>query len=231
MTAHLDPAPWALPRPHHHSTGFTPSAKPLPLEAREILDRLLCGNLRHAAGERMATGTKSRVLATVLTCCDLTPAPEQIFDTAPGELIVTASAAHLVDTAALVGVEYGVEILKTPLVVVLAHEPCPIIGRITADIRHGHFPENHCRAVAEQLVLHTLAAESNLSEITRRHLRASIVRLREASATLSGDLSTERSSLVGLSYNTRDRLVRQIEPHPRSDSLDAVTAAMPQTAR
>lgn len=245
MTAHLDPAPIRPLRQHpsrnghgavpHSPSGLATWSAPLPRRASDALDQLLAGNHRHAArtAERASTSVnytgENKVLATVLTCCDLSPSPEQIFDTAPGELVVTATAAHLVDTAALVGVEYGAGILQTPLVVVLAHEPCPIMDRICSDIQRGDFPSNHCRAVAEQLTLHTFAANSHIGDIARRHLRTCVTRLQEASATLFGELTTQRTALVGLFYSASDRLVHVVEPHSAFDiSPEAAMAAVPR---
>jgi len=62
--------------------------------------------------------------ATVLTCADSRVAPEWIFDAAPADLFVIRSAGNTAFDDAIASIEFGVLVLKTPLVMVMGHSAC-----------------------------------------------------------------------------------------------------------
>jgi carbonic anhydrase len=93
------------------------------------LARLRTGNARalHAAGAAPLEHPPIRPVqpvAVVLSCAESLLPAEQIFGAAPGELFVVRSLGHVTDHASLASVEYAVERLHVPLVVVLGHEMC-----------------------------------------------------------------------------------------------------------
>jgi carbonic anhydrase len=67
--------------------------------------------------------------ASVLTCSDSRVSPELIFDQGLGDLFVVRNAGNVVDSIVLGSLEYGAIHLKTPLIVVMAHQKC---GAVTA---------------------------------------------------------------------------------------------------
>ncbi|WP_372366244.1 carbonic anhydrase [Candidatus Uabimicrobium sp. HlEnr_7] len=67
--------------------------------------------------------------ATILTCSDSRVSPELIFDQGVGDLFVIRVAGNVVDTDELASIEYGVEHLETPVLLVLGHSGC---GAVTA---------------------------------------------------------------------------------------------------
>lgn len=72
--------------------------------------------------------------ATIVTCSDSRVAPELIFDQGLGDLFIIRDAGNIVDTLEIGSVEYAVEHLETPLVIVLAHDKC---GAVQATVEGG----------------------------------------------------------------------------------------------
>lgn len=72
--------------------------------------------------------------ATILTCSDSRVSPELLFDQGLGDLFVLRDAGNVDDTVETGSVEYAVEHVKTPLVIVLAHEKC---GAVQATVEGG----------------------------------------------------------------------------------------------
>ena len=72
--------------------------------------------------------------AVVVSCSDSRVPPEILFDQALGDLFVIRVAGNVVTPVELGSVEYAVDHLKTPLVVVLGHEEC---GAVTAAVQGG----------------------------------------------------------------------------------------------
>lgn len=108
--------------------GETPSA---------ALERLKSGNARFVenaatplpfdSGKRYAQLKGQSPFAVVLSCSDSRVPPETVFNAGPGDLFVVRTAGAAADKAVLASVEYGVERLKAPLVVVMGHEACDVV--------------------------------------------------------------------------------------------------------
>src|SRR5437660_44710 len=105
--------------------------------------RLKDGNARFAADQlaKKDVGSKRRAelakgqrpFAVILTCADSRVAPELIFDQGLGDLFVLRVAGNVTDPVVLGSIEYAVEHLKTPLIVVLGHEACGAVKAALED--------------------------------------------------------------------------------------------------
>ena len=80
--------------------------------------------------KRLAGGQKP--FATILGCSDSRVPPELLFDQGFGDLFVIRVAGNVIDTDVTGSIEYGVDHLKTNLVVVMGHEGC---GAVTAALQ------------------------------------------------------------------------------------------------
>jgi carbonic anhydrase len=133
------------------TSGNAPNSIP-PAEA---LDRLMQGNARYAANtpsnkdysaDRAARVSAQYPIAAIVGCADSRVAPELAFDQGPGDLFVVRVAGNFVNDDILASLEYGVEILGVPLIMVLGHTQC---GAVTATVKAlkdgtrlpGHLPE------------------------------------------------------------------------------------------
>ncbi|MDO5516817.1 MAG: carbonic anhydrase [Clostridium sp.] len=67
--------------------------------------------------------------ATIVSCSDSRVTPTTIFDAGLGEIFDIRIAGNVVDDDALGSIEYAVDHLHTPLIVVMGHEKC---GAVTA---------------------------------------------------------------------------------------------------
>lgn len=114
-------------------------------ERDDVLVRLRDGNARFAAGqpqnwnagmekrEELAAGGQHPV-ACIITCSDARVPPEILFDQSLGDLFVIRLAGNVVSTEAVASVEYAVEHLHVPVVVVLGHSQC---GAVRAALDAG----------------------------------------------------------------------------------------------
>ena len=102
--------------------------------ADESLSRLKRGNARFVANpsealpidvarrEELVKGQAP--FAAVLSCADSRVPPEVVFHTGLGDLFVVRAAGHVADRSVLASLEYAVEHLHVPLIVVMGHEMC-----------------------------------------------------------------------------------------------------------
>jgi carbonic anhydrase len=111
--------------------------------ARVALENLVAGNQRFIRGERaprafdlrrekLASGQKP--LAIILGCSDSRVSPETLFDQNLGEIFVVRTAGQVLEPTSIASIEYAVEHLQAPLLMILGHEQC---GAVTAAIAHG----------------------------------------------------------------------------------------------
>ena len=117
------------------------------MNTKQALDLLKSGNARFVSGtltpkdnyatlrEKLSVG--QHPFAVVLCCSDSRVAPEIIFDQKLGDLFVIRNAGNIVDEEVLGSIEYAVEHLETPLVVVMGHSAC---GAVTATCQGGDLP-------------------------------------------------------------------------------------------
>ena len=62
---------------------------------------------------------------TVILCCsDSRVSPDIIFDQSLGNLFVIQNAGNVSDTSVLGSIQYAIQHLKTPLIIVLGHTCC-----------------------------------------------------------------------------------------------------------
>lgn len=112
--------------------------------SQDPLERLRRGNERFVAdpgvalpideAARQAQLTGQTPFAIVLSCADSRVPPEAVFNAGLGQLFVVRTAGSAVDRAVLASVEYAVEHLHAPLIVVMGHESC---GAVKAALQAG----------------------------------------------------------------------------------------------
>ena len=113
----------------------------------QALKRLIDGNARYAAGTPWQMGVTSELrshlytkgqspYAAIVGCSDSRAPMELIFDAGPGELFVVRTAGNVVGILEMGSLEFAVNGLKTPLIVVAGHQQC---GAVKAAVEGGNF--------------------------------------------------------------------------------------------
>ena len=120
-----------------------PAATPEPSSptAEQALALLKDGNARYVAAKmvrpnqsvdrRASLSAGQKPFAIIFSCVDSRVPPELAFDRGLGDLFVIRTAGHVIDRAALGSIQFGVEELHIPLIVVMGHEKC---GAVSATI-------------------------------------------------------------------------------------------------
>ena len=196
-----DPSPPGAPRPN----AIPPS---------EALSRLMAGNARYAANApnerdyssgRAARAQAQYPIAAVLSCADSRVPPEIIFDLGPGDLFVVRVAGNVVSRDLLASLEYGVEFLGAPLVMVLGHSRC---GAIDAAIKvlqrktalPGHLPEL-IRTLKPAVVVAEKARRGDLLESAiAENVRRQVAALRNSPPIVKRLYAGRKIDVVGAVY-------------------------------
>ena len=190
----------------------TPTARgPEPLGPEAALARLLEGNQRYTAGlathpdqtaeRRAALNAAQAPFAAVLTCADSRVPPEIIFDQGLGDLFVARVAGNILSEALLGSLEYAVQTLATPLILVLGHERCGAV-QVTLDaIANGVAAPGHMASLAEALRPAVEEARQQSGDVLdyaiRANVRDVVRQLRTQSALLEKKLGQGSVKLLG----------------------------------
>ena len=144
------------------------------MNSQPALDLLKEGNARFVSGTltpkddygalREKLSASQHPFAVVLCCSDSRVAPEIIFDQKLGDLFVIRNAGNIVDEEVLGSIEYAVEHLETPLVVVMGHAAC---GAVTATYQGGDLP-GHILDLAKR-IKPSISMNCCIDDNARRH--------------------------------------------------------------
>ena len=197
--------------------------------AEEGIEILKSGNARFVSGKRKfarldrerinETALAQKPFATILACSDSRVPVESVFDAGIGELFVVRVAGNVCSDHEVGSIEYAVEHLKTPLVVVLGHTYC---GAVTAVVEHadvrGKFPHlsEHIMPAYEQALAVRPHSEPQglIDEAIRCNVRKAIGDISRNSPGIRSMLVEGRVKIVGAIYDLKSGTVEWLpEPH------------------
>ncbi|ACQ79354.1 carbonic anhydrase [Beutenbergia cavernae DSM 12333] len=211
----------------------TPNDSPRrPTTPAEAWEALRAGNERFVAGrpEHPSQGVELRAklsreqhpFAVIFGCSDSRLAAEIIFDQGLGDAFVVRTAGHVVDTTVIGSIEYGVDVLHAPLVVVLGHDYCGAIQAAVDALVTGELPTGFVRAIVDRvipsIVTPTSLAATRAEEgpdgrtvtlpppelVLREHVTNTTRTLQAYSERLSRAIAEGRCAIVGVEYALAD---------------------------
>ena len=170
------------------------------------------------ADRREEVSTLQNPHAVLFGCSDSRLAAEIIFDQGLGDMFVVRTAGQVVDPTVLGSIEYAVDILEVPLIVVLVHSNCGAIGATEKAWRTGELPAGFIRTVVDR-IMPTIArvhVNNELEDITdemlrREHVSASVQTLQSYSRVLAEAVDEGRCAIVGLEYQLSDGRASLVE--------------------
>lgn len=180
----------------------------------EALELLLTGNQRFVmaspkhpnqdAVRRAETVLGQHPFAVLFGCSDSRLAAEIIFDRGLGDLFVVRTAGHVTGPEALGSVEYGVDVLDCPLVVVLGHGGCGAVAAARTALANGPDNTGYVRDVIERVTSSVLAAHAagltGDDDIIAEHVRHTVDLLVDRSRALADRVASGNVAVVGMTY-------------------------------
>lgn len=206
------------------------------------LSALREGNLRWVAGKVESPNTDAarrrrvadegqKPFATILTCADSRLPVERVFDRGVGELFVVRVAGNVVGTPESGTIEYGVEHLGTPLIVVMGHSKCGAVKAACAGEKVGGnidaLLENIKPAVDRARASNEHGAEEDvLDAAVRENVWQSVFALLKQSPTLVESVREGKVKIVGAVCEISTGRVEFLGQHPwQGQLMEAMAAA------
>ena len=190
------------------------------------LKRLTDGNARYVANApatrdysagRAARATAQYPVAAILSCADSRVAPELVFDQGPGDLFVVRIAGNFASNDGIASLEYAVQFLKAPLVMVLGHTNC---GAVDATIKvltdntalPGRLPQLVASIRPAVALAQTQGPSNLLDHAIVENVRWNQSQLGNAEPILANAASTGKIKIVGGVYDLATGKVNMVNP-------------------
>lgn len=189
---------------------LSPIAPPA-ISPEAALQKLIAGNQRFVqhhpqypdqTAVRLQEVAQSQTpFATVLSCADSRVPAEIIFDQGIGDIFTVRIAGNIATPEAIGSIEYAVELLGTPLLMVLGHERC---GAVTAAVKNQSLPGEIGTFVKAILPAVTQIQDQpgdRVNNAVLANVRYQMQQLQQRSSLLSERLHRGKLSLVGGRYD------------------------------
>jgi carbonic anhydrase len=176
---------------------------------------LLAGNQRFVDGNRehpnqdvdrrAAIATAQVPFAALFGCADSRLSAEIIFDVGLGDLFVVRNAGQVIAETILGSLEYAVEVLKVPLILVLGHDQCGAV-RAAIDATEGKLGAKgqfiqHIVAAIQPTVTHANSiGRGDIDSVTELHIQDTIQDIQTRSKVIADAVTAGRLAIVGANY-------------------------------
>lgn len=169
---------------------------------------------RQNEGRRKELTKGQKPKAVVLACSDSRAPVEIIFDQGLGDIFVIRTAGEITDLSVLASLEFAVDGLGVPLVVVLGHESCGAVAAAKSALDGGDLPGGFQRVLVEKVTPSLLAArkdgQTEIADFERRHVREIVNHIIDRSPEISTRLESGEVGVVGMRYRLSDGLAETV---------------------
>ncbi|WP_430783347.1 carbonic anhydrase [Actinoplanes sp. G11-F43] len=177
---------------------------------------LSTADVRRGADRRAELVGAQAPSALVFGCADSRVPVEILFDQGLGDLFVVRTAGHVFDVSVLGSIEYAVEVLGVPLIVILGHDGCGAVAAATTMVDEGKVPPGCIRDVAEHIapdiVRARIAGAETFEETVEQHARFTAEQLLDRSALIDRAVTAGRVNVVPTWYSLASGQVVEAQP-------------------
>lgn len=160
---------------------------------------------------RVAIARAQVPFAVLVGCSDSRVPPELLFDTGLGELFIVRNAGNTIDTVAMGSIQYAVQVLNVPLVLVLGHERCGAVDAAVSVVEKNTVFPGSIGQMVEPIIPAVLKAKAMgaagdglLDGAVRENVRRTVERLRTGEPTLADPIKAGKLMVVGARYDLDD---------------------------
>jgi carbonic anhydrase len=170
--------------------------------------RFVSGKLVHPRQDidhRESLASAQRPFAALFGCSDSRLSAEIIFDVGLGDLFVVRNAGQVIAETILGSLEYAVEVLEVPLIMVLGHDECGAIraaidsadGKLQAK---GEFIQQMVANIEPTVKAAFAKGIREIDEITSLHVQDTINDLVSRSKIVREAVESGKLAIVGANY-------------------------------
>ncbi|RUP83228.1 carbonic anhydrase [Kocuria sp. HSID17582] len=173
--------------------------------------RFISGDKLHPhqdAQRRESLAESQKPFAVIFGCSDSRLAAEIIFDLGLGDAFVIRTAGQVIDNAVLGSLEFAIDVLGTPLIMVLGHDSCGAVTATKNSVESGELPTGFQRDLVERITPSVLQAQrsgnADLQDMVVEHTKQTAARMLDQSTVISGAVSRGEAAVIGVFYHLAD---------------------------
>ncbi len=188
--------------------------------------RFVSGKAQHPnldAERRTGTAVNGQEpVVTILTCSDSRAPVELIFDRGIGDIFVVRVAGNIAGESELATVEYGVDHLGTPVLLVMGHTKC---GAVTAVVKgaelHGHLHSlaDHIKPAAEKAKQAGGSVEATIVAAIEANVWLTIENILKKSEAIRERAKTGKVQIIGAVYDIESGKVNFLGSHTAQNDI------------
>jgi carbonic anhydrase len=200
-------------------------AMPNAIRPSAALQRLMDGNARYMRNQidlkdfnagRAARAQAQYPIAAILGCADSRVSAEFIFDQGPGDLFICRVAGNYMNVDILASMEYGVEVLGAPLVMVLGHTNCGAVKAVLQYEKDRKPLPGHLQMLLDAVGPGVVEAmrqgpTDQLDHAIEANVRHNAQRLRQAHPVIAKAVEEKRVEVVSAVYELASGQVRLLK--------------------
>lgn len=186
-----------------------------PKTPREAWQAMLDGNHRFVSGDlahprqdidrREALAEKQTPFAALFGCADSRLSAEIIFDVGLGDLFVVRNAGQVIGETILGSLEYAVEVLGVPIILVLGHDECGAIRATINDVEgnmnaSGEFIHKLVDQIRPTVLAANAQGKYEIDDVTELHVQDTINEMLTSSSLIAEAVKSGKLAVVGANY-------------------------------
>jgi carbonic anhydrase len=152
------------------------------------------------AQRRQEVCAEQKPFAAVVGCSDSRVPPEIVFDAGLGDIFVVRLAGTVIDDMAIGSLEYAVEHLHVPLIVVLGHSSCGAVSAALSGKKHGGHIDAVCEAIRPAI---KKAKTDSVDEVVKVNVRMAVERLKKTGPVLDEAVKKGDVKIVAAYYDLK----------------------------
>jgi carbonic anhydrase len=160
---------------------------------------------RQDIDRRNQLAEQQKPFAALFGCADSRLSAEIIFDVGLGDLFVVRNAGQVIAETILGSLEYAVEVLGVPLILVLGHDECGAI-RATIDssqgkvATEGEFIADLVSRIAPTVKAANAQGLFEIDDVTQLHVQDTVNEMLTRSKLISAAVKSGKLAVVGANY-------------------------------
>jgi carbonic anhydrase len=206
------------------SASHAPPPKPQNvLSPDAALARLMAGNARYVKGvsechdllrDRVALTRGQNPYAAILSCADSRVPLEYAFDSGLGDIFGCRVAGNFANDDMVASLEYAVDHLATPLILVLGHSACGAVAATIESLKTGVAPPGHLPSLVANIAPAVKTAQGMPGDLMANSIRQNVVltvaKLKDAAPIIAPAAAQQKVRIVGGVYNLADGRVELV---------------------
>ena len=177
--------------------------------------RFIDGTVDHPhqdAGWRATLENSQSPHAVIFGCSDSRLAAEIIFDVGLGDVFVIRTAGQVIDDAVLGSLQFAIEEIGVPLIIILGHDNCGAVTATVDAVNTAVMPKSFMRSLVERIMPSVMAARSkgvtDVNGTVKEHTNQTVHRVVDTSYAVAKAVKEGRTAVMGVTYSLSDGSVQ-----------------------